>query len=129
MGRVGTRPRLAISCPFLGSACSWTPLECASSPWADEEALADTFPDLDELARECRFSDCQHEHEPDCAVLAAAEGDETVAARVTQWRALQRELAYLERRRDARLLSAERKRWAAIYKEARQRSRIEQPRR
>jgi ribosome biogenesis GTPase len=127
-GRHTTTSRHLVPIPGLGLLLD-TPGMREFAPWADEEALADTFPDLDELARECRFSDCQHEHEPDCAVLAAAEEDETIAARVNQWRALQRELAYLERRRDARLMSAERKRWAAIYKEGRQRSRIEQPRR
>ena len=32
-----------------------------------------TFSDVEELAAECRFADCSHEHEPGCAVLAAVE--------------------------------------------------------
>jgi ribosome biogenesis GTPase len=33
------------------------------------------YPELEEVARACRFSDCTHDHEPDCAVRAAvAEG-------------------------------------------------------
>ena len=30
------------------------------------------YPELAELAGRCRFSDCSHQHEPDCAVRAAA---------------------------------------------------------
>jgi ribosome biogenesis GTPase len=37
------------------------------------------YPDLEEAARACRFSDCTHDHEPDCAVRAAAE-DGTISA-------------------------------------------------
>ena len=32
-----------------------------------------TFADVEELAADCRFGDCTHVHEPDCAVLAAVE--------------------------------------------------------
>jgi ribosome biogenesis GTPase len=31
------------------------------------------YPDLEEEARECRFSDCSHDHEPGCAVRAAVQ--------------------------------------------------------
>ena len=77
------------------------------APWADEEALSASFADIDELAAGCRFSDCRHETEPGCAVLAAAESEPGVAARLASWRALQRELAWLARRNDARLMAEE----------------------
>lgn len=127
-GRHTTTSRHLVPIPGIGVLLD-TPGMREFAPWADEEALADTFPDLEELAAGCRFSDCRHEREPDCAVLAAAAEDETVAARVAQWRLLQRELAHLERRRDARLMSAEGKRLAAVHKAAVQRNRIEHPRR
>jgi len=31
------------------------------------------FKDIEELAQECRFSDCRHQSEPDCAVRAGIE--------------------------------------------------------
>lgn len=37
----------------------------------DEDAIAEVFPDIEGLAAGCRFSDCSHSHEPDCAVKAA----------------------------------------------------------
>ena len=43
--------------------------------WTDASALDRTFPDVEALARDCRFGDCTHGHEPGCAVLeAVAEG-------------------------------------------------------
>ncbi len=34
------------------------------------------FPDLSEVAADCRFNSCSHTHEPDCAVKAAVEAEE-----------------------------------------------------
>ena len=44
--------------------------------WGVEPAeLADCFPEFRPLTASCRFGDCRHKHEPDCAVLhALAEG-------------------------------------------------------
>ena len=36
-----------------------------------DAGIADAFPDVEELFRHCRFSDCRHDTEPDCAVKAA----------------------------------------------------------
>ena len=41
--------------------------------WADEDALKRTFEDVEALAAQCRFSDCEHGSEPGCAVKAALE--------------------------------------------------------
>ncbi len=127
-GRHTTTSRYLVPLPGIGVLLD-TPGMREFAPWADEADLGGTFPDIDELAADCRFNDCQHETEPDCAVLAAAAVDEGVAARLASWRALQRELAYLERRRDARLMSQEGKRWAAMIKEVRQHHRIDPDRR
>lgn len=49
------------------------------------------FADLDELARTCRFSDCQHDGEPGCAIQAAIDAGEVDPDRLSRWRKLQRE--------------------------------------
>ncbi len=36
-----------------------------------DEGIADTFSDIIELERQCKFSDCRHDTEPGCAVKAA----------------------------------------------------------
>lgn len=53
------------------------------------------FADINRLAAACRFGDCRHESEPDCAVRGAVD-----PKRVAAWRKLAREQAWLEDRRD-----------------------------
>ena len=71
------------------------------------EGLAEVFADLDELALDCRFTDCAHDREPGCAVQAAIDAGELPERRLASWRKLQREAAYQARRVDARLRAAE----------------------
>jgi ribosome biogenesis GTPase len=80
----------------------------------------DAFADVEELALECRFRDCGHEAEPDCAVRAALDSGVLAAERYASYVKLERERAYLERRDDPLKLAAERGRWKAIHKTARE---------
>ena len=80
--------------------------------WASPEQLDASFDDLRELARNCRFRDCTHTSEPGCAVLAAGVDD----GRLENYHKMQRELDYLERKTDKRLMSETRARWKAIHK-------------
>ncbi len=60
----------------------------------------------------CRFRDCTHTSEPGCAVQSA----ELDSGRLANYRKLQRELAYLDRKSDVRVEREERSRWKAIEK-------------
>lgn len=87
-------------------------LDLAASP----EAVDGAFADVADLARGCRFADCAHDGEPGCAVEEAlAEGllDER---RLTSWRAVQRELAYQERRADPAKAAEQRALWKSRTK-------------
>jgi ribosome biogenesis GTPase / thiamine phosphate phosphatase len=84
--------------------------------WGDEEGLADAFPDVAQLAARCRFTDCAHTGEPDCAVRAAVASGALAEDRLASWHKLQRELRWLERRLDPRLRAEEEARWKAIMK-------------
>jgi ribosome biogenesis GTPase len=77
--------------------------------WADEPALDTTFAEIAELAAECRFGDCSHEHEPGCAVRAALAEGTLARERFESYRKLQREVRALEIRKDARLRAEARK--------------------
>ncbi len=68
--------------------------------WADDEALDSTFADVAALAGECRFADCRHEGEPDCAVGGALAAGTLDADRLEGYRKLQAELAALDSRID-----------------------------
>ena len=71
-GRHTTTARHLVELPG-GALLIDTPGMRELQPWVDESAVAETFEDIAELARGCRFGDCAHETEPGCAVLAAVE--------------------------------------------------------
>ncbi|HMG45153.1 MAG TPA: ribosome small subunit-dependent GTPase A [Acidimicrobiales bacterium] len=79
-----------------------TPGVRALGLWADPEAVAATFDDLEELATTCRFNDCRHGGEPGCAIAAAVAAGEISPDRVEAWLALRREAEALDRRSDPR---------------------------
>ncbi len=90
---------------------------------AEEEALDAAFDDIAELAGSCRFSDCAHEAEPGCAVVAAVEQGTLPAERLAAYRKLERELAHLDRRGDPRLQAEQRRYWRNIHREIRRTTR------
>ena len=80
--------------------------------WASPEQLDAGFDDVRKLAAGCRFRDCTHSGEPGCAVRDAGIDD----GRLENYHKMQRELDYLERKADKRLMSETRARWKAIHK-------------
>jgi ribosome biogenesis GTPase / thiamine phosphate phosphatase len=90
---------------------------------AGAEALDATFADVEELAADCRFGDCTHTHEPDCAVLAAVESGVLASDRLQSWRKLQRELRAIALRHDIRLRKEESRKWKLRTRDARARTR------
>lgn len=56
-----------------------------------QEGLARVFGDVQELAAQCRFRDCTHRSEPDCAVRDAAEADEALRTRIEHYLELETE--------------------------------------
>ncbi|SNY90370.1 ribosome biogenesis GTPase [Cohaesibacter sp. ES.047] len=53
--------------------------------------IEQVFDDIVALAAQCKFSDCQHDTEPKCAVQAAISSGELKADRLDRWRKLQAE--------------------------------------
>ncbi|MER7247648.1 ribosome small subunit-dependent GTPase A [Kribbella sp. NPDC000426] len=80
------------------------------------EGLAAAFPDITALAEQCKFKDCSHVMEPDCAVRAALDDGSLPYRRYDSWVKLQREAAYMARRADIRLRSEAKKEWARASK-------------
>lgn len=67
--------------------------------WMAGEGLREAFPDIALLALRCRFRDCRHGTEKDCAVQAALARGELPRERFENFLKLRRELEYLERAR------------------------------
>jgi ribosome biogenesis GTPase / thiamine phosphate phosphatase len=62
--------------------------------------LEQTFGDVEEVARRCRFSDCNHDREPGCAIREALADGSLPEQRWHSYVKLQRELEALEARRN-----------------------------
>lgn len=60
----------------------------------DSADLSRSFADIEELAEQCRFTDCAHENEPGCAVQSAMREGKLLPERVQSYRKLQNELSY-----------------------------------
>jgi ribosome biogenesis GTPase / thiamine phosphate phosphatase len=87
---------------------------------AEDIAVDAAFPEIEVLARRCRFSDCRHQVEPGCAVVAAIADGSLSASRLSSFRKLQGEVAAATRRRDPVERKETMKIWKARTKAARQ---------
>jgi ribosome biogenesis GTPase / thiamine phosphate phosphatase len=47
--------------------------------------VRDLFPEFERFQRRCRFPDCSHDHEPECAVFDAVESGELAASRYASY--------------------------------------------
>lgn len=112
-GRHMTSHRQLVQLPGGGMIID-TPGLREAQLWEGDEALGNLFEDIEELAARCRFPDCAHRTEPDCAVKAALDAGILDAGRLASYRKLQRELRAIAARSDARLRQDERHKWKQI---------------
>jgi ribosome biogenesis GTPase len=112
-GRHTTTSRQLIELPG-GALLIDTPGMRQLQPWADEDAIEAVFDDVAALACGCRFADCAHADEPGCAVLAAVANGRLDADRLENYRRLQREAAFEERKRDKAAAADAKRKWKQI---------------
>ncbi len=99
-GRHTTTSRELVALPGGGCLID-TPGVRELGLWLDAGAVNSAFPDIDEIAGECRFGDCRHESEPGCAVMAAVADGVLDARRLASFLRLRKEAENLDLRRDA----------------------------
>lgn len=63
-----------------------------------EESIGTAFSDIESIARYCRFSDCTHTTEPQCAVKEAIANGSLSEKRYTNYMKLKKEAEYIERK-------------------------------
>jgi len=80
----------------------------------DDGGLDHAFTDIASLAAACRFKDCKHEAEPGCAVKAAVAEGTLEPERLASHAKLQRELAFLETKKDKRAQAEHKKKHRAM---------------
>lgn len=87
--------------------------------WAFGDDEVAGFGDVEELARACRFRDCQHRDEPGCAVLGAVREGKLSSDRLASFHKLQTELASQRRRQDAATRANTKRRWKSVSRSVR----------
>ena len=61
-----------------------------------DTGISETFNEIDILARQCKYSDCTHEHEKGCAVLRAVDDGTISPERYQNFKKMIKEAAYYE---------------------------------
>jgi ribosome biogenesis GTPase len=112
-GRHTTSRRDLVLLPDGGAVID-TPGMREIQMWTDENGPQRAFMDIETLAEECRFRDCQHRTEPGCAVKAAIRAGDLDVGRLQDFWKLQKELAHLARRQDHRARLEEKAKWKRI---------------
>ena len=91
-GRHTTVTREMLLCPDGGLLVD-TPGLRSVGIWDAKESLEKVFADLEKRSKDCRFSNCMHDSEPDCAVIGDVLKGLVDERRLTRYRALLKELS------------------------------------
>src|SRR6056297_802350 len=62
--------------------------------WVDENSLGSVFSEIDNIAKNCKFNDCSHTHEPDCAVKEAVNEGTLSEDRLKNYFKMKKEIEY-----------------------------------
>ncbi|MDZ7267752.1 MAG: ribosome small subunit-dependent GTPase A [candidate division KSB1 bacterium] len=114
-GRHATSQRELILVPGGGLVID-TPGMRELQFWEAGEGLQEVFEEIEAFAAGCRFNDCQHENEPDCAVQAALARGEIDPGRLANFKKLQQEVQLLQRKQDYRARLREKWRRKTLHK-------------
>lgn len=90
----------------------------------DEMELGLAFDDVESLFCQCKFTDCRHDTEPGCALQTALETGSLSLERWQSYQKLQKEIDFEKRKTNKALQSEEKRKWAKIHKNNRERMRL-----
>jgi len=118
-GRHTTSHRELIALPN-GAALIDTPGMRELQLWASQDSVDAVFDEIAVLAAECRYRDCTHAGEPDCAVERALAEGAISTERFQSYRKLQGEALRHELLADPLAAQERKRKWKAMHKAARQ---------
>ena len=82
--------------------------------WDDGNGLNVAFPEIETLAKTCRFHNCSHTQEPGCQVLHGLSVNTIRKDRFDSYQKMKRELAYLSDRQTKSSDRVEKERWKEV---------------
>lgn len=92
--------------------------------WATDNAVENLFQDIEDLARQCRFNDCQHDSEPGCTVKKAIEAGAIEPKRLVSYQKLKKEETFFQQRQNKSTDTIEKEKWRDIQIQFRQKKRL-----
>jgi ribosome biogenesis GTPase len=92
--------------------------------WDADAGIDVVYSDIEALSAECRFQDCAHGAEPGCAIRSALASGSLDPARWRQYQKMQKELAYVDRRKSGRAAQNNKRKFKDMSKAARQRRKL-----
>ena len=114
-GRHTTTSRQMIFLPQGGIVID-TPGMRELQLWDNADGVARAFDDIAILSHGCKFRDCSHHGEPGCAVEAAILEGLLEPGRLENYRKLEAELRFQERKIDPRAARQQKEEWKKIHK-------------
>lgn len=126
-GRHTTSTRMIFQIPNKDICILDTPGMREVGLWIEGEGLKDLFVEIEDLSRQCKFSDCRHIDEPACRIQEALSKNEITQERFETYLKLQSETQFLARKSNAFLGRQEKKRQKKINKAYRQTVRLKKP--
>ncbi|MCK7461229.1 MAG: hypothetical protein MZU84_03760 [Sphingobacterium sp.] len=85
--------------------------------WDVDDGLSQYFDDIENLAQNCRYSDCKHNSEPSCAVKEAILQGVLDENRFESYIKMKNELEYLSKRQTQKASQIEKDKWKNIHKQ------------
>ena len=86
------------------------------------DGLETQFSDIEELVATCRYNNCNHETEMDCAIIAALEEGSLDALRWKSYKKMAGEIRHGMRKENKWMLASDRKVWKKKSMEARKKN-------
>jgi len=86
--------------------------------WGTQEDLDDAFDDIAELMNQCKYSTCQHNNEPGCAIQAALRSGSLQASHYADYIKMKGELQGLRKKSEVQARQANRKSRKAMNRQA-----------
>lgn len=124
-GRHTTTTRQLLPLPGGGVLIDSPGIRTIGLVAGSEEAIAKTFSDIEEYLGKCKFRNCTHGGESECAITEAIAAGKLAGSRYDSYRRMQSEIQVEETRNDPAAKTDHQARMRNIAKAARRQARIE----
>ncbi|MFH1424351.1 MAG: ribosome small subunit-dependent GTPase A [archaeon] len=88
--------------------------------WSKGEGISEMFRDVEEIIQQCKFTDCNHENAPDCAVKEALDTGKLDPRRYAHYLKLKQEVEVLAIKQKNMVRRAEKTKWKDTAKQGRE---------